>query len=67
MTTKSALLVRDPVGKTITGMTLPLMGGIYAMIAFMLADTYFVSRLGTTALAAISFTFPVSMILVYFI
>ena len=67
MTTKSALLVRDPVGKTITRMTLPLMGGIYAMIAFTLADTYFVSRLGTTALAAISFTFPVSMVLVYFI
>ena len=67
MMTKSALLVKNPVGKTITGMTFPLLGGIYAMIAFTLADTYFVSRMGTTALAAISFTFPVGMVLVYFI
>ena len=62
-----ATLVKDPVGATITGMTLPLLGGIYAMISFTLADTFFVSRLGTTALAAISFTFPVTMVLTYFI
>lgn len=62
-----AVLVEGAVGKTIMSMTLPLLGGIYAMITFTLVDTYFVSRLGTKALAAISFTFPVSMVLVYFI
>jgi putative MATE family efflux protein len=65
--TRPALLVKNPVGKTITGMTVPLLGGIYAMMSFTLVDTYFVSRLGTTALAAISFTFPISMLLVYLI
>ena len=60
-------LIDKPVGKTILSMTLPLLGGIYAMITFTLADTYFVSRLGTTALAAISFTFPITMVLIYFV
>lgn len=39
-----------------------MIGGIFAMSAFHLADTWFVSRLGTDALAAIGFTFPVMML-----
>nr|WP_280637569.1 MATE family efflux transporter [Endozoicomonas sp. G2_2] len=35
--------------------------GILAMIAFNVADTFFVARLGTAPLAALSFTFPVVM------
>lgn len=42
-------------------LTLPLVGGIFAIIAFNLADTYFVGQLGTQELAAMSFTFPVVM------
>jgi len=36
--------------------------GILAMMAFNLVDTFFIGRLGTIQLAAISFTFPVIMI-----
>jgi putative MATE family efflux protein len=43
-------------------MTLPMIGGVFAIMAFNLTDTYFVSRLGTRPLAAISFTFPVVMV-----
>ena len=42
---------------------LSLMIGIAAMVAFNLADTFFVSRLGTDELAAMSFTFPVVLII----
>ena len=37
--------------------------GNFSMVAFNIADTYFVSRLGTQPLAAISFTFPVVMLI----
>lgn len=44
-------------------MAAPLMCGILAMMAFNLADTWFISQLGTAELAAVSFTFPVIMII----
>jgi putative MATE family efflux protein len=37
--------------------------GIFSVLAFSLADTYFIAQLGTTELAAISFIFPVVMLL----
>lgn len=37
--------------------------GIFSVFVFNLADTLFVSRLGTQQLAAMSFTFPVVMVL----
>ena len=40
-----------------------MVGGVFAVIAFNLADTYFVAQLGTTELAAMSFTFPVVTVL----
>lgn len=43
--------------------TLPMILGISSMIAFNLVDTFFVSRLGTVALAAIGFTFPVVLVI----
>lgn len=43
-------------------MAIPSMGGMFAITVFNLTDTYFVSRLGTDALAAMGFTFPVVMI-----
>jgi len=42
---------------------IPSMGGMFAMTVFNLTDTYFVSQLGTDALAAMGFTFPVVMII----
>jgi putative MATE family efflux protein len=43
-------------------LTLPTIGGMFAITVFNLTDTFFVSRLGTEALAAMGFTFPVVML-----
>ncbi|HUT56871.1 MAG TPA: MATE family efflux transporter [Phycisphaerae bacterium] len=39
-------------------MTLPMVMGMFSMVAFNLADTYYVSRLGGDALAAMGFILP---------
>ncbi len=44
-------------------LTLPMMLGIISMVAFNLIDTYFVGKLGKTELAALSFTFPIIMVI----
>ena len=44
-------------------MTVPMTFGMVAIFLFNLVDTFFVSMLGTQALAAISFTFPVTFII----
>ena len=44
-------------------LTVPMVGGMLSLVAFNLADTYFVSRLGTDPLAAMGFTFPVVMLI----
>ncbi|MBN1886126.1 MAG: MATE family efflux transporter [Candidatus Krumholzibacteriota bacterium] len=54
-----ATLIDGPVGRTLARLTGPMILGIVAMIAFNLTDTFFVSRLGTLPLAALSFTMPV--------
>jgi len=58
-----ALLVKDRVSSTVIRMAVPMLAGTFAMNAYHLVDTWFVSRLGTNALAAMSFTFPVVMLL----
>ena len=55
-------LIEGPVGKTLIRLTLPMMIGIVGMVAFNLVDTFFVGRLGTLELAAMSFTFPVVLV-----
>ena len=60
--TKSARLTSGPVGRTMARLTLQMMVGILSMVAFNLVDTFFIGQLGTSELAAISFTFPVVMI-----
>jgi putative MATE family efflux protein len=44
-------------------MAVPMLAGTFAMTAYNLTDTWFVSRLGTLPLAAMGFTFPVVMLL----
>ena len=44
-------------------LSLPMVWGVLSILAFSLADTYFVAKLGTKELAAISFTFPVVSVL----
>ena len=56
-------LVKDSVLKTMIRMAVPMLAGTFALNAYNLTDTWFVSRLGTDNLAAMSFTFPVVMLL----
>ncbi|MDN3505668.1 MAG: MATE family efflux transporter [Simkaniaceae bacterium] len=54
--------LESPVGKTLFYKSLPMFLGIFANIAYNLVDTFFVARLGTQELAAMSFGFPIIMI-----
>ena len=56
-------LIEGSVGRQLIKLTIPMIWGVFAVIAFNLVDTYFVGQLGTTPLAAMSFTFPVVMTL----
>ncbi len=56
-------VTQGPVGKVLRSLTLPMIFGVLGMVAFNLADTYFVSRLGILQVAALSFTFPVVLVI----
>ena len=56
-------LTEGAISDRLTRLTLPMVWGIFAIVAFNLADTYYVGQLGTDRLAAMSFTFPVVMTL----
>jgi putative MATE family efflux protein len=57
-----AVLAEGPVGKLLVKLTIPMIFGILSMVVFNLTDTFFVGRLGKEQLAAISFTFPVVLV-----
>lgn len=56
-------LTNGPVMPMIYRMTGPMIGGMFALTAFNVVDTFYVSMLGTDALAAMGFTFPVVMVI----
>ena len=56
-------LLSQPIGRVLLNMSLPNLIGILTILGFSLVDTFFISQLGTEALAAISFTFPVTLII----
>ena len=58
----TARLIDGPIGKTLTNMTIAMTLGMVGMVAFNLVDTFFVGKLGTDQLAALSFTFPVVLV-----
>ena len=58
-----ATLTQGPVVRRLAELALPMMMGIFSAIGFNFADTYFVAKLGALELAAMSFTFPVVMVL----
>ena len=62
MAVKNARLIEGPVQKTLIRLTLPMVLGTLGMVIFNLSDTFFVGQLGTNQLAALSFTFPVVLI-----
>lgn len=53
------MLTEGPIHKNLILLTIPMVFGTVSMVIFNLTDTYFVSRLGTDQLAAMSFTYPV--------
>lgn len=61
MTDKHGLL-SAPIAQVLFKMSLPNIIGIFMVLSYNLIDTFFISKLGTDALAAISFTFPVTLI-----
>ncbi len=62
MPAHNSKLTEGPIVPTLIKLTLPMILGIVSMVAFNLIDTMFVGRLGDDELAAISFTFPVVMV-----
>jgi putative MATE family efflux protein len=56
-------LTSGPIGWTLVRLAAPMLVGIVAMMAFNVVDTFFVARLGTIALAAMTLTFPVVMVI----
>lgn len=59
-------LLANPVGSTLIKTSTHTTLGAIAVILYYLADTYFVGLLGTRELAALSFTFPATILLTYF-
>jgi len=55
-------LTTGSISGNLISLTLPMMLGIISMVAFNLIDTYFVGKLGEKELAALSFTFPIIMV-----
>ncbi len=53
-------LLSAPIESTLRAMTIPTIFGMVAILMFNLIDIFFISLLGTQALAAVSFTFPVT-------
>ncbi len=57
-------LTEGPVGRTLINKAVPMLLGIAAIIFFNIVDTFWVSKLGEKPLAAMSFTFPVTFIVI---
>jgi len=62
MKNTKAKLIDGPIGKLLIKLTAPMIVGMLGMVAFNLVDTFFVGKLGATQLAALSFTFPVILV-----
>jgi len=60
-------LTQGNITQKLIQLSLPMMLGIISMVAFNLIDTFYVGQLGKTELAALSFTFPVIMVIFSFI
>lgn len=61
---RTSSMTSGPIGSLLFRKTLPVMGGIVALMLFNLVDAYFIGMLGTDALAAVTFTFPVTFTLI---
>tara|TARA_R110000823_G_scaffold134551_10_gene263436 strand:- start:1584 stop:2960 length:1377 start_codon:yes stop_codon:yes gene_type:complete len=57
-------LLNDPISPTLKKMTIPMIFGLVSLMMFNIVDTFFISLLGTEPLAAVSFTFPVTFMVI---
>lgn len=56
-------LLTGSIPEVLRKMTIPMTFGMISILMFNLVDTFFISLLGTQALAAVSYTFPVTFAL----
>ncbi len=63
MKSSQARLTQGPVGKHLVDMTVPVLYGITMMMLQGFADAWFIGQVGDRELAALSFAFPVLMII----
>ena len=63
MNNKIRMITGAPEARVLAKLAAPMMIGILGMSIFNIMDTFYVARLGTAELAALSFTFPVIMII----
>ncbi len=63
MKSRKPSLTTGNVPSTLLKLTIPMLAGIGGMILFNLVDTIFIGMLGTEELAAVSFTFPVVIVI----
>ena len=57
-------LTTGSIPKKLLRLALPIMGGMFLQTVFNIVDTFFVSRLGSNAIAAVSMNLPVLLILI---
>ena len=55
-------LTKGPVGSQLIGMTVPVLFGIFTMMLQSFIDMWFIGQVGDRELAALSFSFPVVMV-----
>lgn len=58
----NAVLIEGKVSYQLRVMAVPMVWGLMATMSLNLVDTFFIAHLGSAALAALSFTFPVIMV-----
>ena len=59
-----AAMTTGPVGPLLVSLTLPMLGAVLSTIGYSVAETWFIAQLGPQALSAVSFTFPVTMVVI---
>lgn len=59
---RRALLTEGPIGKNIFSLMIPMALGMIAIVTNNVAGAFFIARVSTEQLAAVSFTFPVSFV-----
>ncbi|WP_232312718.1 MATE family efflux transporter [Enterovibrio coralii] len=59
-------LLEKPIGSALVFMAAPTAIGMLLTFLFQLVDTYFIGQLGVKSLTAISFTYPVYILIVGF-